>query len=332
MVNSVAKYYLINAAKHLRSIKEIVRRNGIEVVVLSNLLPAYTSIKWLKKVHTVFDLSDHFPTSGAGYMFDVHSVLGRLASKTLELMLESVLRSVDCTVVCSYPLREYAKGLGAKDVTIIPNGVDEKFIEEKFDGDAIRQKFHLEGNTVIGFVGMIEFWLNMMPLLRALKKVKRKHRVKLFLVGKHFQTKTLLDILHEIDKLGICEDVVWSNGFVPYQELPYYIGAMDLCVIPFNHTCPTAYFSAPNKLWEYLAMRKPVLTSPLPDIMMQAAEFINAAVTCQDYVDVIEDYIRNPDKYIEKAEKGKQSIENHTWTKISEQYESLLKTVHFGLC
>jgi len=38
------------------------------------------------------------------------------------------------------------------------------------------------------------------------------------------------------------------------------ISAMDICVIPFDLNHPTAYYSFPMKLLEYLALEKPVIT------------------------------------------------------------------------
>ena len=328
MVNSIATYYLINVVKHKWAIEEIVRRNQIDIVVLSNLLPAFTSIRALRKeALSVFDLSDHFPTAGAGYIFDIQSILGKLSAYALEIMLKYILNNVNCTVACSYPLKEYAASLGAKSTTLIPNGVDDIFFARKYDGGIVRQKYDLNDAIVVGFVGMVEFWLNMTPLLQAIKELKKRHKIKLFIIGKRFQTRTQLEVQRKINELNIRENVVWSNGFVPYHELPGYIAAMDLCVIPFNYTHPTAYFSAPNKLWEYLALGKPVLTTPLPDILIQAGQFVNIVIASEDYVKVIEDYIRDPEKYRRKAERCQRLIGDRTWTKISEMYEQLLTSL-----
>jgi phosphatidylinositol alpha-1,6-mannosyltransferase len=329
MVHSIAIYYLINTIKHYNAIKEIVDQNRIDVVVLSNLLPAYTSVKALsKKVPTIFDLSDHFPSSATGYVFNVRSIFGKLSCYTLDAMLKHILSKVDCTVACSYPLRLYAERLDANGNTaLIPNGVEEFFLTQKHAGDTIRNMYNLDEAIVIGYVGMIEFWVNMSPLLQAIKKLSRTREVKLFLIGKRFQTNTHQKLLREIKELKISENVVWSEGWVPYKKLPNYIAAMDLCAIPFDHTHPTGYFSAPNKLWEYLAVGRPVITTQLPDVFIQAGQYVNFVETYYDYIKIIEDYIRDPEKYIEKTRKSQKIIKNHTWNKISRTYERLLESI-----
>ena len=329
MVNSIAMYYLINVVKHYNAIKEIVTRNRIEIVVLSNLLPAFTSIKELgKRASTIFDLSDHFPSSATGYVFNVRSIFGKLSCYTLEAMLKHILNRVDCTVTCSYPLKTYAERLNVNgNVALVPNGVEEFFLTRKYAGDAVKSMYNLDKSIVIGYVGMIEFWVNMSPLLQAIKKLSRTCKVKLFLVGKRFQTNTHQKLLREIKELKISENVVWSKGWVRHEELPSYIAAMDLCVIPFDHTHPTAYFSAPNKLWEYLAVGRPVITTPVPDVLVQAGQYVNVAVSSQDYLKIIEDYIREPDKYDQKACGAKQIIRKRTWTRIAQKYEQLLMSL-----
>lgn len=326
MVNSIAMYYLINVIKHYSAIKQIVTRNQIEIVVLSNLLPAFTSTKELeKRASTIFDLSDHFPSSATGYVFNVQSIFGKLSCFTLEAMLKHILNKVDFTVACSYPLKTYAERLNVNgNVALIPNGVEDFFLTRKYAGDAVKSMYNLDKSIVIGYVGMIEFWLNMSPLLQAIKKLSRTYKVKLFLVGKRFQTNTHQKLLREIKELKISENVVWSKGWVPHEELPSYIAAIDLCVIPFDHMHPTAYFSAPNKLWEYLAVGRPVITTPLPDVLIQAGQYVNVAVSSQDYSKIIEDYIKEPSKYNQKARDAKQIIRNRTWAKIAQKYEQLL--------
>jgi glycosyltransferase involved in cell wall biosynthesis len=325
MTNSIAVYYLVNMMKHRAAIKEIAIKQKVDCVVLSNLLPAYTSVRELgKKLPIFFDLSDHFPSSATGYVFNVRSIPGRLSCYALETMLKLVLKKVNCTVACSYPLKNYAENLNPDGkVVMIPNGVEDWFINGH-RGETVRNSYGLQGSIVIGYVGMIEFWVKMTPLLQAIKKLGRDYPIKLFLVGKQFQTNTHQKLVRKIKELGISDNVVWSRGWVQREELPQYIAAMDLCSIPFDHTHPTAHFSAPNKLWEYLAVGRPVVSTPLPDILLQAGKCVNFAETWQDYAKIIEDYIKTPENYTDRAKNCSALIKSHTWSKISETYEQLL--------
>jgi len=324
--NELALYYVLNAYKHLKAIREIVRRNEIDTVVISNLLAGYVAAKAVNgQANTVFDLSDHFPSSGAGYYFDLNSVPGKFTIFMLERLLQSTLRLVKCTVTSSYSLQNYVKKLGVNNAFLVSNGVEEVFLSNEKDGNKIRERWGLDGCVTVGYVGSIEFWLDMSPLLHAIRRLKKRYRVKLFLVGSKLKTRTAIEIQKEIRSLGIEKNVVWTNQFVPHVEMPEYIAAMDICTIPFKHDHPTAYYSDPIKLWEYLALEKPVITTPIPDPIAQAGEYINVATKTADYVRIIENFVKDPDIFKVKAGKARELVKRRTWSKIAERYEQVLR-------
>ena len=325
----LAAYYLANAPRHFSAVRRIVKENKIDAVVISNLLSGYVAARATKDLAKVFDLSDYFPTSGAGYYFSISSVPGKVVTRSFEVLLKNTLEHVDETVTCSYPLRDRVKELGIQNVSVMTNGVDEFFLESRGRGSEIRKEFGLDGYVAVGYLGSIEFWLDMHALFRALHSLKSKGlRVKLFLVGARLRTKSAQSMVNEIKELGIEENVAWLNSFVPYRDVPDYIDAMDICTIPFDRRNPTAYFSAPNKLWEYLALGKPVITSPIPDPMIQARKYIDVAWNSQDYVNIIENYVKDPDKYKEKASSARELVKSRTWTQLAQEYEHLIKSLN----
>lgn len=56
---------------------------------------------------------------------------------------------------------------------------------------------------------------------------------------------------------------VYLLGQRPHQELPAYIGSFDVCIVPYANS-PVTETVVPTKLKEYLAMGKPVVSTPLP--------------------------------------------------------------------
>ena len=320
----LALYYAINAHKHYNSVRRIVRENQIDIVVISNLLAGYMAAKAVgDQAKMVFDLSDHFPSSGAGYYFDTNSILGRIVTSGLEKLLKATLRQVDYTVTSSHALKDYAKRLGAEAVSVVPNGVDDFFFTRNFEKE-IREKYGLYECITVGYVGSIEFWLNLSPLLKAIRVLSKSYDVKLILVGAKLRTKFAQQVNNLIERLGIKEHILWLD-FVPYHEVPSYIGAMDVCIIPFRVNHPTAFYSAPNKLWEYLALGKKVMATPIPEIVKTAKQFVDFAETTEDYVSIIEDYIKNHDENVEMVQQAKKLAMRLTWTNIAKRYEEILK-------
>lgn len=323
----MALYYTINSFKHFAWVRKVIKKNEVDTVVISNLLAGYMAAKASKNLaDVVFDLPDHFPSLASSFYFNRNSVLGKSVTIMLEGLLKNTFKHSKNIVCCSITLQDYVEKLGFKNVSFIPNGVSEAFLSQKPNSAALKERYGLNGYVTVGYVGSIEFWLKMSPLLKALKILKKKYKLKLMLVGSKLRTKTALEIQKQIENLGIKKDVILID-FVPYDDVPKYISAMDICTIPFDLNHSTAYYSFPMKLLEYLALEKPVITAPLPDIVSIAKEYVNFAINTNDYVNIIEDYIKSKQKYIDKAKQGKRIVTELTWQKIAQKYGNLLKKV-----
>jgi len=322
--NNLAIYYFINSSKHFKAIRKIVYENQVDVAIISNLLVGYIGAKAIgNHADIFFDLSDHFPSVGAGYYFNSNSFCGKFATSALEKILKKTLCHAQHIVTCSHALESYVKTLGFTNTSIIPNGVDKSFLNRNYQRDLIREELALDGNVTIGYLGSVEFWLDIFPLLKAIKTLSRKQNVKLLLVGAGLRSKTARQLHQYINTLGITEHVVWLD-FIPYTKVPDYIGAMDICTIPFDLNNPAAYYSAPNKLFEYLALGKTVIATPIPEIVHTARKYVNFALTSENYVRIIDDYSKNSKKYEEQALQGKKLAMQMTWNKIAQQYHQLL--------
>jgi len=323
-INNLPLYYSLNGRRHYEAVKRIIRENKIDVAIVSNLLAGYIASASIdNRVPIVFDLSDHFPSSGAGYYFDLKSFPGKMATCILEKILEMSLKKASLTVTCSQMLRRYVRRLGIENVEVIPNGVSSFFFDSKCNPTFIRDKYDLNG-VVVGYIGSIEFWLDLHPLLESVSQLIRNFDMKLLLIGSKLRTATASKISKEIERLGIEKYTVWLD-FVPYPEVPNFISAMDICTIPFDHNQATAYHSAPNKLLEYLALGKTVISSPIPEIVLMAKDYVFFAETSEDYSRITKDYIKNEDKCAEIAMQGRKFASQLTWERIAERYEKVLR-------
>jgi len=123
----------------------------------------------------------------------------------------------------------------------------------------MKEKYGLQGKLVVGFVaGNISAgWSRPDLLLGALRVIAAKHpQLGALIVGDG-----------KIDE-PTCEPgaskTTWSaalTGKVPYSEVPHYINAMDICVIP-----GATWYGSPTKLFEYGAMGKPLVAPRMPPI------------------------------------------------------------------
>ena len=82
--------------------------------------------------------------------------------------------------------------------------------------------------------------------------------VKLFILGKGLGRKKLGELVTQLD----LNEFVEFHDPVPYHQIPDYIARADIGIIPLpDELCWQV--SSPLKLFEYLAMAKPVILSPI---------------------------------------------------------------------
>lgn len=148
------------------------------------------------------------------------------------------------------------RGIERSKMMPFPNGIRiEGFLSGK--EEEIRNKYELEDSNVIIYVGTMEKERHLDVLIQAFLKVKEnRQNVKLLMLGDG-RDKSNLEKLAK--NLGIKEDVIFT-GQVYFQEVPNFIAAADIGVSPIP---PRDFFklSSPIKMFEYMAMGKPVVAN-----------------------------------------------------------------------
>jgi glycosyltransferase involved in cell wall biosynthesis len=140
--------------------------------------------------------------------------------------------------------RVVAQGISAAKVLVLPNAVHESQCAAK-SGARIRQQLGLGPAVTIGFVGWLVDWHRLELLLASAAALVREGvDLRLVLVGDgplRSQLETDAAALGLSDRLII-------TGAVPHLEVPEYIAACDVAVIPHSNE-----YRSPIKLFEYLA-------------------------------------------------------------------------------
>jgi len=330
-VSKTPIYYISNAVSHLQWILKIIKRESIDVVIAGNLLPPLL-LELCKKVSGlkipfIFDLQDYYPTSAAGYVCNVNSLLGTTVKGIFEGMTKALIRMADAVTVPGFALAIYARAVrGARSgVYIVPNGISEHFFKQH-DGRRVREKLgYGEEDLVVGYVGSMEFWLDMRALIKALSKARQEGlKVRLMLVGGRLQTTYVEGVLKWVEQEGIRRITDWT-GFVEHERVPEYIAAMDVGTIPFDVKNPTAYYAAPNKLWEYLSQGVDVASTPIPEVLAYKG-LLYVVKDENDYVTAL--------KEVEKAkrerthEQGREKIIEHLmkrmWRASAEKFKEII--------
>ena len=93
---------------------------------------------------------------------------------------------------------------------------------------------------------------------------KKNHpRIKLMIVGEGDAYNDLKNIK---DENGLKNLIL--VGSQPYDRIPEFLAAADICILPARREEKIMQDIVPIKIYEYLAMAKPVIATGFPGIKM----------------------------------------------------------------
>jgi len=160
----------------------------------------------------------------------------------------------------STPLKKHltrALGIQAAKIVVMPNGADPDVFTPS-NGDAVRQRYGIAGQLVIGFVGILRPWHGLDLLLDALHDVRTQvPSVHLLVIGDGPIQQQLVSRVRELE----LERHVTFTGRLPRSEVVAHIAALDIAVSP-----RATFYASPMKILEYMAMEKPVVAPAMDNI------------------------------------------------------------------
>jgi glycosyltransferase involved in cell wall biosynthesis len=106
------------------------------------------------------------------------------------------------------------------------------------------------------------------------------------------------------------------TGQKGYDELPGYLKAFDVCLIPFADNDATRYLS-PTKTLEYFAGMKPVVSSPVADVVEHYSDLVRIARAPEEWVTQVREALSDTNNARLRA--GLDRACSHTWDSIVEQ-------------
>jgi glycosyltransferase involved in cell wall biosynthesis len=88
-------------------------------------------------------------------------------------------------------------------------------------------------------------------------------------------------------------NLYWMGGR-DYQVLPNYCRAFDICMMPFAMNASTQYIN-PTKALEYMATGRPIISTPVRDVVRQWSHLVDVVRTADEFVATAERLLKNPD-------------------------------------
>ncbi|WP_281774501.1 glycosyltransferase, partial [Methanobacterium formicicum] len=235
---------------------------------------------------------------------------------------KGIIKNSDKVITINKKLSEFAAGLGADEdnTLVIDAGIDLERFDPQIDGSAIRKEYGIKDDELLlFFMGWIYHFAGVKEVAEELGK-NEYEKIKLMVVG----DGDAYHDLEEIKQKRKMDKQLILTGKQPYNRIPEFIAAANVCILPAYPGEIIMQNIVPIKIYEYMAMGKPVITTNLPGIMY---EFENGNGVI--YVDAPEDVILRSSR-LDLGSLGKLSrkfVKSSDWEMVVDKFEKLMGEV-----
>lgn len=187
--------------------------------------------------------------------------------------------------------RAQALGVSQESICLIPGGTQPERFLPRTQEDCRERVRLFQSGPIIGF-SSTDTHLDLDIVMAALAIVaERFPSVRLIVTGKAGHHVLDLAETHGVEKN------IHLTGFVPFDDLPWYLGCADVFVLPFPAT-PYNIGRWPNKIGEYMSLGRPTVSNATGDIrtLFEARKVgLLADWEARDFADKILYLLENPD-------------------------------------
>jgi len=166
-------------------------------------------------------------------------------------------------------LREYTIAMGAVPgkTQVIRAGIDLGWFG-KADREKKRKELGIHpDDIVLFFMGWLYEFSGLLEVAHSLRQNADNNHIKLLIVG----DGELKEELQGLQNVKGMSDRLILVGWQPYHEIPHYLAAADICILPARNT-EIMRNIVPIKMYEYMAAGKPVIATRLPGIRKEFGE------------------------------------------------------------
>lgn len=240
------------------------------------------------------DVASALPNSRLIYdCMDHHEGFGNTANSVLALE-RALMRHADLTITTSVWL----------DNIVAEHTPSRALIRNAGEFDHFSRKREMlytevQGRRIIGYYGAIAEWFDQ-DLVESI--ARRFHDCCILLIGD--------DTVNARKRFKPRSNIVML-GEIPYVELPTYLHAFDVCLLPFK-VIPLTLATNPVKVYEYLSAGKSVVSVDLPE-MQQFGDLVRVAEDTEDFLSAVHDVLSGRDAPDAMA-KRQAFAREQTWT------------------
>ena len=235
--------------------------------------------------------------------------------KLIQTFEGQLLREVALVFVVHDKLYDKYKDVN-KNLVLSYLGVDYDTFSQALSPDLnLPDDISLYPSPRIGYVGVINYRID----VALVKHVALKHPDwSIIMIGPIEGDSQIVSNLKNLESI----ENIHFLGHREDEELPAYLKALDVCIIPYELNDATKYISANAKTFQYLSAGKPVVYSNLPAVKPETG-MIKVAKDPDDFIVCIEDFLsQNTPEWIKRRT---QRAKENSWDKKVETLSVIIQ-------
>ncbi len=279
----------------LRQIRAICRRLGFRNIVLWVYSPEdVRAVDRLGESLVLYDCVDNYAATP-------YYMRSKRRARYLKRLEERLLQRADIVATTSQPLWEEKKAFNP-NTHFVQNVGDAKHFQQAMDEKTpIPADITRIAKPIVGFIGAVNDHKVDFALLDHMAQGHPEWQIVLIGPIGGWGGKTDTSTLDHHPNIHLM-------GKRPYDQLPGYIKAFDVCIIPYNLNAYTQGVF-PIKFMEFLATGKPVVTTALPSLV-EYRELASMANDHETFIVLVEQALA----YQVKGQEERVAVAlRHTW-------------------
>lgn len=224
---------------------------------------------------------------------------------------EKLIRQADLPLVRCTALYEEKLPFNPR-TQLLPSGVEADYFAPAANPAQFSLPRDLVGlkRPIIGFYGVIDERMDL-ALLAFIAQARRDWNLVVVGPISHLDQKDL----------PVAPNIYYP-GMKGYDELPVYLAFFNVAILPYALNAATLYLS-PTKALEYIAAHKPVVATPLQDIVALYSPVVRVGPTPAEFVEQIEKALEEPPE--ERRGSEDRLLALYTWESLASRVNRLLE-------
>jgi glycosyltransferase involved in cell wall biosynthesis len=124
-----------------------------------------------------------------------------------------------------------------------------------------------------------------------------------------------------------CLPNIHYPGRQPYERLPNFLKGFDVCLMPFATNEATRSIS-PTKTLEYMAAHKPIVSTPVPDVIANWSDVVHIAADADQFAAAVNSALNESEaQRLKRHAREENHLAHSTWDYIAQQMQTQIEAI-----